>query len=213
LLPDVGKIPLIDATLIEDPSEAGHDDEESLCSASTQSSNTLSTTDPVNANNRDFKIFVDGKSGQRHSIHLVAPTAQDKEAWISDISQCLDNIHMHSLLSPGIGTSGGKLIKLLANNWNKCLMSSYLPIPKLQYLQVIKRYALTGRCSKMTSTLDFLEHLTHANCLKYVTQLPKDFCKDSPTYVSYQSISLTHFCLHIECSQVRLFLFPRISDS
>lgn len=108
LLPDVGKIPLMDATLIEDPSEAGNDDEESLCSASTQSSN-LSTADPVNANNRDFKIFVDGKSGQRHSIHLVAPTAQDKEAWISDISQCLDNIHMHSLLSPGIGgTSGGK---------------------------------------------------------------------------------------------------------
>lgn len=110
LLPDVGKIPLMDATLIEDPSETGNDDEESLCSASTQSSN-LSSADPVNANNRDFKIFVDGKSGQRHSIHLVAPTAQDKEAWISDISQCLDNIHMHSLLSPGIGgTSGGKLI-------------------------------------------------------------------------------------------------------
>ncbi|CRK97308.1 CLUMA_CG010703, isoform A [Clunio marinus] len=98
-----------DATLIEDPSETGNDDEESLCSASTQSS-TLSSTDIVNANNRDFKIFVDGKSGQRHSIHLVAPTAQDKEAWISDISQCLDNIHMHSLLSPGIGgTSGASL--------------------------------------------------------------------------------------------------------
>ncbi|KAL7033129.1 hypothetical protein ACKWTF_007492 [Chironomus riparius] len=108
LLPDVGKIPLVDATLIEDPSEAGNDDEESLCSASTQSSN-LSVTDTVNANNRDFKIFVDGKSGQRHSIHLVAPTAQDKEAWISDISQCLDNIHMHSLLSPGIGTTAASM--------------------------------------------------------------------------------------------------------
>lgn len=60
----------------------------------------------MNANNRDFKILVDGKSGQRHSIHLVAPTAQDKEAWISDISQCLDNIHMHSLLSPGIINAG-----------------------------------------------------------------------------------------------------------
>ena len=105
LLPDVGKIPLVDATLIEDPSESGNDDEESLCSATTQNSN-LSVTDPVNANNRDFKIIVDVKSGQRHSIHLVAPTAQDKEAWISDISQCLDNIHMHSLLSPGIVNAG-----------------------------------------------------------------------------------------------------------
>ena len=117
MLPDVGKIPLVDATLIEDPSETGNDDEESLCSASTQSSN-LSVTDPVNANNRDFKIFVDGKSGQRHSIHLVAPTAQDKEAWISDISQCLDNIHMHSLLSPGIGTTAGKhCMKSLLDVW------------------------------------------------------------------------------------------------
>lgn len=104
----MGKIPLVDATLIEDPSEQANEDEESLCSASSAHSNTLSAADPVNANNRDFKIFIDGKSGQRLCIHLVAPTAQDKEAWISDISQCLDNIHTHSLLSPGIGgTSGG----------------------------------------------------------------------------------------------------------
>jgi hypothetical protein len=117
LLPDVGKIPLIDATLIEDPSETANDDEESLCSASTQSSNISAATDTVNANNRDFKIFVDGKSGQRHWIHLVAPTAQDKEAWISDISQCLDNIHMHSLLSPGLGgTSGGEFCSMLMFN-------------------------------------------------------------------------------------------------
>lgn len=110
LLPDVGKIPLMDATLIEDPSENQNEDDESVCSASTQGS-SLSVSESVNANNRDFKIIVDGKSGQRHSIHLVAPTVQDKEAWISDISQCLDNIHMHSLLSPGIsGPSGGMLV-------------------------------------------------------------------------------------------------------
>lgn len=108
----------MDATLIEDPGEANNEDDESVCSASTQGS-TLSVTESVNANNRDFKIFVDGKSGQRHSIHLVAPTAQDKEAWISDISQCLDNIHMHSLLSPGIsGPSGGRP----SNNKFGCLV-------------------------------------------------------------------------------------------
>ncbi|ETN59146.1 hypothetical protein AND_009234 [Anopheles darlingi] len=107
LLPDVGKIPLADATLVEDPSEVQHDDEEaSVCSASTRGS-TLSVTESVNAGNRDFKIFVESKSGTRHGIHLIAPTIQDKEAWISDISQCLDNIHMHSLLSPGIGGSSG----------------------------------------------------------------------------------------------------------
>ncbi|CAO1412033.1 unnamed protein product [Diamesa serratosioi] len=104
LLPDVGKISLIDATLVEDPSES-NDDDESVCSASTQ--NSALSVDPVNAaSNRDFKIIIDGKLG-RHFIHLVAPTAQDKEAWISDISQCLDNIHTHSLLSPGIGGASG----------------------------------------------------------------------------------------------------------
>lgn len=110
MLPDVGKISLIDATLVEDPSES-NDDDESVCSASTQSS--ALSVDPVNtASNRDFKIIIDGKLG-RHFIHLVAPTAQDKEAWISDISQCLDNIHTHSLLSPGIGgASGGMHIKM-----------------------------------------------------------------------------------------------------
>ncbi|XP_062717312.1 ras-specific guanine nucleotide-releasing factor 2-like isoform X5 [Aedes albopictus] len=107
LLPDVGKIPLADATLVEDPSEVQHEEENaSVCSASTKGS-TLSVTETVNAGNRDFKIIVEIKSGIRHTIHLVAPTIQDKEAWISDISQCLDNIHMHSLLSPGIGSSSG----------------------------------------------------------------------------------------------------------
>lgn len=83
---------------------------ESLCSASTQGS-CLSVNESVAANHRDFKILVDNKSGTRHCIHLVAPTVQDKEAWISDISQCLDNIHLHSMLSPGIGGgSGGSLL-------------------------------------------------------------------------------------------------------
>lgn len=67
----------------------------------------------VSTSNRDFKIMVDLKSGVRHCIHLVASTVQEKEAWISDISQCMDNIHLHSMLSPGlVGSSGGdNLIK------------------------------------------------------------------------------------------------------
>lgn len=37
--------------------------------------------------NLDFKIIVDSKNGQPTNIHLVAPTLQEKTAWISDISQ------------------------------------------------------------------------------------------------------------------------------
>lgn len=35
----------------------------------------------------DFKLIVDSKAGPASTIHLVAPTLQEKTAWISDISQ------------------------------------------------------------------------------------------------------------------------------
>lgn len=54
----------------------------------------------ISSEKRDFKIMVETKSNAKHCIHLVAPTVQDKEAWISDISQCIDNIHLHTMLSP-----------------------------------------------------------------------------------------------------------------
>lgn len=102
LLQDVGKIPLADTTLVEDPSDSEREDEDaSLCSA-VDTGSCLSVNE--SSVNRDFKLLVENKSGNRHCIHLVAPTVQDKEAWISDISQCLDNIHMHSMLSPGLAS-------------------------------------------------------------------------------------------------------------
>lgn len=77
------------------------------CSTRTGGGSTYSVNDGLSSN-RDFKIMVDCKSGARHCIHLVASTVQDKEAWISDISQCMDNIHLHSMLSPGlVGSTGG----------------------------------------------------------------------------------------------------------
>lgn len=61
---------------------------------------TLSVNEAITTGNRDFKILVENKSNTRRCIHLVASTVQDKEAWISDISQCIDNIHLHSMMSP-----------------------------------------------------------------------------------------------------------------
>lgn len=82
--------------------------EPDILSQRTHRSSCLSVNEAIGTSNRDFKIIVDTKSGARHCIHLVAPTVQDKEAWISDISQCMDNIHLHSMLSPGLaGSSGG----------------------------------------------------------------------------------------------------------
>lgn len=39
--------------------------------------------------NLDFKIIVEQRNGPSINIHLVAPTMQEKQAWISDISQVI----------------------------------------------------------------------------------------------------------------------------
>lgn len=90
LVPEIGKIPLADALLIEDPSDHGNnndEDESSVCSTSSQSSENSSSCPPLQ--NRDFKIIVDIKGGNQGqtTVHLAAPTLQEKAAWVSDISQ------------------------------------------------------------------------------------------------------------------------------
>ncbi|KAF6210300.1 hypothetical protein GE061_013404 [Apolygus lucorum] len=92
LVPEVGKVPLADAILIEDPSE------NDICSMSSHSTEHSGAS--CNFQNRDLKIILEGKgpNQQQVSIHLVAPTIQEKAAWISDISQCMDNVHFNDLL-------------------------------------------------------------------------------------------------------------------
>ncbi|XP_055716567.1 ras-specific guanine nucleotide-releasing factor 2-like [Phlebotomus papatasi] len=162
LLQDVGKIPLADATLVEDPSDSEREDEgdTSVCSASNQGS-CLSVNDSVNASHRDFKLIVENKTGLRHCIHLVAPTVQDKEAWISDISQCLDNIHMHSMLSPGLGGSiGGSLAAHHALRADPRLFKDDVDIRFSRTLNSCKlpqvRYATPERLLQRLTDLRFL---------------------------------------------------------
>ena len=46
------------------------------------------TSSKMEYHSLDFKIRIDCvKSGQETYVHLVAPTKQDKAAWITDISQ------------------------------------------------------------------------------------------------------------------------------
>ncbi|XP_066581022.1 ras-specific guanine nucleotide-releasing factor 2-like [Prorops nasuta] len=93
LVPLIGKIPLSDAVLIEDPSDQSNTDDD-VTSLSEASGVCIGGTQ-----NRDFKIRFDLKSGgPQISVHLVAPTIQEKAAWISDISQCMDNVHFNDLL-------------------------------------------------------------------------------------------------------------------
>lgn len=67
----------------------------SISSASSQSSGfseTSAATPNVSGGQKDyggldFKIVVDFKNGSQVTIHLVAPSMQEKAAWTSDISQ------------------------------------------------------------------------------------------------------------------------------
>ncbi|XP_042899725.1 ras-specific guanine nucleotide-releasing factor 2-like isoform X2 [Parasteatoda tepidariorum] len=104
----IGKIPLSDATLIEDVTEPFTftvDDCGSISSASSQSSGfseASAATSSANSTQKDyggldFKIVVDFKNGSQATIHLVAPSMQEKAAWTSDISQCIDNVHFNDL--------------------------------------------------------------------------------------------------------------------
>uniref|UniRef100_A0A8C6L5P9 Ras protein specific guanine nucleotide releasing factor 1 n=1 Tax=Nothobranchius furzeri TaxID=105023 RepID=A0A8C6L5P9_NOTFU len=46
----------------------------------------------------DFKIVVEPKDSQSFTIILVASSRQEKSAWTSDISQCIDNIRCNGLM-------------------------------------------------------------------------------------------------------------------
>ncbi|XP_076247856.1 ras-specific guanine nucleotide-releasing factor 1 isoform X2 [Calliopsis andreniformis] len=101
LVPQIGKIPLSDAVLIEDPSDQSTVDDDvcSMSSGISESSGSGSGSVSTQLQSRDFKIIIDLKSsGSQVTIHLVAPTIQEKAAWISDISQCMDNVHFNDLL-------------------------------------------------------------------------------------------------------------------
>ncbi|XP_071743969.1 ras-specific guanine nucleotide-releasing factor 2-like isoform X3 [Lepeophtheirus salmonis] len=106
LVEGTGKIPLANVTLIEDPNEDDrNDDQEYPGSGGSLSDegegNTPNTGGKNNLNQnekKDFKIIVDEyQSTQQINVHLICPTKQEKAAWITDISQCMDNVHFNGL--------------------------------------------------------------------------------------------------------------------
>lgn len=89
--------------------------------------------------NQDFKIVVELKTPQQQGqvrqagfitnstttvtwkflqvvIHLLAPTVQEKAAWISDISQCLDNVQYNDMIRPNILDNSSVSIPLSIKN-------------------------------------------------------------------------------------------------
>ncbi|XP_063745247.1 ras-specific guanine nucleotide-releasing factor 2 isoform X6 [Eleginops maclovinus] len=83
LLKQGGTLSLIECTLIE---ELDANDED--YNAAGQGFNQL-----------EFKIIVEPPDGQAFSVVLLAPSRQEKAAWTSDISQCIDNIRCNGLMT------------------------------------------------------------------------------------------------------------------
>ncbi|XP_037081601.1 uncharacterized protein LOC119102339 [Pollicipes pollicipes] len=97
LINGIGRVSLADAILIEDPSE-NDDDLDSETSSSTSSLSDNSTVGQLRREHigLDFKLIVERKGDTHLVLHLVAPTAQEKAAWVSDIAQCLDNVQFNN---------------------------------------------------------------------------------------------------------------------
>ncbi|KAM8958353.1 ras-specific guanine nucleotide-releasing factor 1 isoform 1-T1 [Lycaon pictus] len=77
-----GVISLIDCTLLEEPESTEED-----AKGSSQDIDHL-----------DFKIGVEPKDSPPFTVILVASSRQEKAAWTSDISQCVDNIRCNGLM-------------------------------------------------------------------------------------------------------------------
>ncbi|XP_058912999.1 ras-specific guanine nucleotide-releasing factor 1 [Kogia breviceps] len=77
-----GVISLIDCTLLEEPEST-----EEEAKGSSQDIDHL-----------DFKIGVEPKDSPSFTVILVASSRQEKAAWTSDISQCVDNIRCNGLM-------------------------------------------------------------------------------------------------------------------
>ncbi|CAH1796894.1 unnamed protein product [Owenia fusiformis] len=111
-----GKIPLTDCTLVEDSNSDIFFFEDEIPCATVESAGTsqaapssqpLLTAEAceqrqqpkLNYQGLDFRIMVDSKSGPPTTIILVASTLQEKAAWCSDVSQCIESLHYSDLLN------------------------------------------------------------------------------------------------------------------
>ncbi|XP_028615993.1 ras-specific guanine nucleotide-releasing factor 2 isoform X2 [Grammomys surdaster] len=83
LLKTGGVLSLIQCTLVEEP-DASDDD--------TKGSGHM-------FGHLDFKIVVEPPDAAPFTVVLLAPSRQEKAAWMSDISQCVDNIRCNGLMT------------------------------------------------------------------------------------------------------------------
>ncbi|XP_052831997.1 ras-specific guanine nucleotide-releasing factor 2 isoform X2 [Octopus bimaculoides] len=140
-----GKIPLIDCTLIEDPSSEVFlvdEDTYSLDSVGSFGSQSLGPNalgnqtdgkDRPDHHGLEFRLIIDSKSGPPLTLSLVAATPQEKAAWCSEISQCIENLHYSDLLNSSMWESSSVTMpQSVRHIWKKRTYSRPVFRQKLQ---------------------------------------------------------------------------------
>uniref|UniRef100_A0A2C9KBL8 Ras-specific guanine nucleotide-releasing factor 2 n=1 Tax=Biomphalaria glabrata TaxID=6526 RepID=A0A2C9KBL8_BIOGL len=169
----IGKIVLLDCTLIEDPNsdifffdeETSSLDSNLSLGSQTSAANLLplqglsEKESKADYNGLDFRLIVDSKSGPPVTITLVASTLHEKAAWCSDISQCIENLHYSDLLNSSMSESSSVTMpQSVRSVCDIFIMSCYqsLKVDLIDYTQIW--LAL----SSLINTFPVLERSRHA---------------------------------------------------
>uniref|UniRef100_A0A8C9NLD6 Ras protein specific guanine nucleotide releasing factor 1 n=1 Tax=Serinus canaria TaxID=9135 RepID=A0A8C9NLD6_SERCA len=96
-----GVISLIDCTLVEEPESTDED----------------AKTSGQDIDHLDFKIVVEPKDSSSFTVILVASSRQEKAAWTSDISQCVDNIRCNGLMMNAFEENSKVTVPQMIKSW------------------------------------------------------------------------------------------------
>ncbi|XP_025026620.1 ras-specific guanine nucleotide-releasing factor 1 isoform X1 [Python bivittatus] len=136
-----GVISLIDCTLVEDTESTDED------------------RSGQDAEHLDFKIVVEPKDSAPYTIILVASSRQEKAAWTSDISQCVDNIRCNGLMMNAFEENS----KVTVPQMIKSDTSLYCDDVDIRFSKTMNsckvlqiRYASVGRLLERLTDLRFL---------------------------------------------------------
>ncbi|XP_023698989.1 ras-specific guanine nucleotide-releasing factor 2-like isoform X2 [Paramormyrops kingsleyae] len=138
LLKQGGALSLIDCTLIEEPDAS---DEEP------------NSTGQVFCH-LEFKIVVETPDGLAFTVVLLAPSRQEKAAWTSDISQCIDNIRCNGLMTSVFEENSKVPVPhMISKTLNSC------KVPQIRYASVER---LLERLTDLRFlSIDFLNTFLH----------------------------------------------------
>uniref|UniRef100_A0A4W6DJR4 Ras protein specific guanine nucleotide releasing factor 2 n=1 Tax=Lates calcarifer TaxID=8187 RepID=A0A4W6DJR4_LATCA len=105
-------------------------------------------------NHLEFKIVVEPPDGQSFSVVLLAPSRQEKAAWTSDISQCIDNIRCNGLMTSVFEENSKTTVDIcFSKTLNSC------KVPQIRYASVER---LLERLTDLRFlSIDFLNTFLH----------------------------------------------------